>query len=163
MARILYDTVEEKTYPYPRNDDEDIVGLQAPLVALTIVYTSPPSYDPNTEKLEQFFTPNIPLETYTQGWNVVALSPELSIFDPNPERFNSQLLSELSFNHWLQTLSQQNYSAFLSAFDLLLSARDINVIIQSIQSRYNELKRPKTGDRHRWNAIARQNNININF
>jgi hypothetical protein len=54
MAKLLYSQTTQQTYPYPRNDDAPIIGLDPDFLILERVETTPPTYDPETE----IITPN---------------------------------------------------------------------------------------------------------
>lgn len=75
MPRILYDTATGLLHPYPRQDDEPVVGLDPQFSSLQLIQELPPDHDPSTERLEPTETIDLDAATATRGWRVVPLPP----------------------------------------------------------------------------------------
>jgi hypothetical protein len=69
--KLLYDTQTQKLLPWPRIDDEPVVGLAAHLLEMTVVQEDKPAYDPATRRLEKTEVIDTQAQTVTRGWNVV--------------------------------------------------------------------------------------------
>lgn len=75
IVRISTQEIIKTNQKWPRADGSEIVGLSADIVPLLIVNEAQPVYDPDTHKLERAAgVIDIPNNTHTFGWNVVALS-----------------------------------------------------------------------------------------
>lgn len=75
--KLIYDTINETLLPWPRIDDEPVIGLEPHLLEMTVVQEDEPSYDPETQTLEQTQSIDTEAKTVTRGWNVVDLPPKL--------------------------------------------------------------------------------------
>lgn len=73
--KALYDTQTQKLLPWPRIDEEPVVGLAAHLLEMTVVQESQPAFDPATERLEKTETIDTAARTVTRGWFVIAVPP----------------------------------------------------------------------------------------
>jgi len=73
--KLLYDTQAQKLLPWPRIDDEPVVGLAAHLLEMTVVQEDRPAYDPATQRLEKTEVIDTGNRTVTRGWNVVEVPP----------------------------------------------------------------------------------------
>ena len=73
--KLLYDTQTQKLLPWPRIDDEPVVGLAAHLLEMTVVQEDRPAYDPATQRLEKTEVIDTGNRTVTRGWNVVEVPP----------------------------------------------------------------------------------------
>jgi len=71
--KALYDTQTQKLLPWPRIDEEPVVGLAAHLLEMTVVQEPQPAYDPATQRLEKTEAIDTDARTVTRGWNVVEL------------------------------------------------------------------------------------------
>jgi hypothetical protein len=69
--KILYNTQTQKLLPWPRIDDEPVVGLAAHLLEMTVVQEDQPAYDPATQRLEKTEVIDAETRTVTRGWSVV--------------------------------------------------------------------------------------------
>lgn len=96
MARLLYDTQTATLQPYPRADDEDVMGLDPRYLALWLHQQPQPEHDPATHRL--YPTQDIDLDalTVTRGWKLVDLPPQ----PPQPDwaTFKATALSSSSLN-----------------------------------------------------------------
>jgi hypothetical protein len=69
--KLLYDTQTQKLLPWPRIDDEPVVGLDAHLLEMTVVQEDQPAYDSATQRLEKTEVIDAEAQTVTRGWSVV--------------------------------------------------------------------------------------------
>jgi len=69
--KALYNTQTQKLLPWPRIDDEPVVGLAAHLLEMDVVQEDKPAYDPATQRLEKTEVIDTDNRTVTRGWNVV--------------------------------------------------------------------------------------------
>jgi hypothetical protein len=76
MKRI-YDTINETLLPWPRIDEQPVVGLEPHLLEMTVIQEDKPTYDPATEVLEQTQVIDTTAKTVTRSWNVIDLPPTL--------------------------------------------------------------------------------------
>lgn len=73
--RLLYNTLTERLQPYPRNDDEDVVGLSPEYLIMQVVNAAKPVFDETTEVLVPAQTVNTITQTVTNSWTI-APKPE---------------------------------------------------------------------------------------
>lgn len=95
MTRLLYNPATAQLLPYPRQDDEPVIGLDPALVVLELIQLDPPSYDPATHRLEPTEAIDLQAGTVTRGWQVVPIAPAPPA--PDWERFRSQLQTDNGF------------------------------------------------------------------
>jgi hypothetical protein len=69
--KLLYNTETQKLLPWPRIDDEPVVGLDAHLLEMAVVQEDQPAYDPATQRLEKTEVIDADARTVTRGWSVV--------------------------------------------------------------------------------------------
>ena len=75
MSKILYYTPTQTLVPYPRNDDEPVVGLDPDYEVFDIIQESEPSYNPATQYLTTTETIDTVAETVTYGYQINDLPP----------------------------------------------------------------------------------------
>ena len=81
MTRLLYNTATATTQPYPRQDDEPVVGLDPIYRVLAVVSLPQPDHDPATEAATPTETiawdaPSAGVDgTLTRGWDVQPIIP----------------------------------------------------------------------------------------
>lgn len=75
--KLIYDTINQTLLPWPRIDDEPVIGLEPHLLEMAVIQEDEPSYDPETQTLEQTQSIDTEAKTVTRGWNVVDLPPKL--------------------------------------------------------------------------------------
>jgi len=75
MSKILYYTPTQTLRPYPRNDDEPVVGLDPDYEVFDIVQDDRPTYDPATQYLTTTETIDTVAETVTYGYQINDLPP----------------------------------------------------------------------------------------
>lgn len=73
--RLLYNTLTERLQLYPRDDDEDVVGLSPEYIAMQVVNADQPTFDAETEILVPTQTIDVVDQTVTNGWTI-APKPE---------------------------------------------------------------------------------------
>jgi hypothetical protein len=71
--KALYNTQTQKLLPWPRIDEEPVVGLDAHLLEMTVVQEPQPAFDPATQRLEQTEVIDTDARTVTRGWSVVEM------------------------------------------------------------------------------------------
>jgi hypothetical protein len=69
--KLIYSTQTNAILPWPRIDDEPVVGLAAHLLEMTVVQEDQPAYDPATQRLEKTEVIDTEAQTVTRGWSVV--------------------------------------------------------------------------------------------
>jgi hypothetical protein len=69
--KALYNTQTQKLLPWPRIDDEPVVGLAAHLLEVDVMQEDKPEYDPATQRLEKTEVIDAQAQTVTRRWNVV--------------------------------------------------------------------------------------------
>ena len=69
--KALYNTQTNAILPWPRIDEEPVVGLDAHLLEMDVAQESQPAYDPATERLEKTEVIDAEARTVTRGWSVV--------------------------------------------------------------------------------------------
>lgn len=79
--KILYNTLTQTLRPYPRADDEDVVGLSEEYLPLVVVEIEAPNFDNQTERLVPTQVINTKSGTVTKGWSVesIQLPPVWSV------------------------------------------------------------------------------------
>lgn len=80
MPRILYNPDTESLINWPRVDDEDVVGLQPPVVMLWIEQQPEPEYDPAVYGLEATQDVDLGAGVLRREWGLV----ELPVAPPPP-------------------------------------------------------------------------------
>lgn len=73
--KALYNTQTNAVLPWPRIDEEPVVGLDARLLEMTVVQEPQPAYDPATERLEKTEVIDTAARTITRGWSVISVPP----------------------------------------------------------------------------------------
>jgi hypothetical protein len=69
--KALYNTQTQKLLPWPRIDDEPVIGLAAHLLEMDVVQEEKPEYDPATQRLEKTEVIEADARTVVRGWSVV--------------------------------------------------------------------------------------------
>jgi hypothetical protein len=69
--KALYDTQTQKLLPWPRIDEEPVIGLDAHLLEMDVVQEDQPAYDPASQRLEKTEVIDAEAQTVTRGWSVV--------------------------------------------------------------------------------------------
>ena len=69
--KLLYNTQTNAVLPWPRIDDEPVVGLDSHLLEMTVVQEDQPAFDPATQRLDKTEVIDTEARTVTRGWSVV--------------------------------------------------------------------------------------------
>jgi hypothetical protein len=69
--KLLYSTETQKLLPWPRIDEEPVVGLDAHLLEMTVVQEDQPAYDSASQRLEKTEVIDTDTQTVVRGWSVV--------------------------------------------------------------------------------------------
>lgn len=73
--RILYNPDTQALTSWPRQDDEDVVGLQPPVVMLRIEQEPRPGYNPAVHQLSATEQVDLDAAVLRRGWELVELPP----------------------------------------------------------------------------------------
>jgi hypothetical protein len=73
MPRILYDTTTSTLHPYPRQDDEPVVGLDPRYLEMSVIQQGQPTYDPTTQQLIPTEAIDTDARAVTRGWQIALL------------------------------------------------------------------------------------------
>jgi len=114
--KILYDTDTETFVRYPRNDDEDVVGLDPRYIPYQVIMEDEPDYNPETHFLSSHDTPNHGEHTLTRGWTVNPLAEP----DPGGPGVPARVTPK-QLQLWLLTHSNENGN-FLEQVNKLINA-----------------------------------------
>jgi hypothetical protein len=68
--KLLYDTINETVLPWPRIDDEPIVGLAPDLLEMNVIAGEMPAYNFETQILTQSESVDVEAQTVTRTWSV---------------------------------------------------------------------------------------------
>jgi hypothetical protein len=71
--KLLYNTETQTLLPWPRIDDEPVVGLAAHLLEMDVVQEDQPEYDNATQRLEKTEIIDAEARTVTRGWEIVEI------------------------------------------------------------------------------------------
>ncbi len=69
--KILFNTQTQLLQPYPRADDEDVIGLDPIYLTYNVIQDSAPVYDPGTQYLQPFENVDHEADEVHRGWNIV--------------------------------------------------------------------------------------------
>lgn len=133
MARILYNTTTAQFLPYPRLDDQPVIGLDPSLLVLDLIQLEAPSYDPATHRLELTETIDLQAGTVTRGWQAVPLPPAPPA--PDWDQFRQALQTENGFpSAWLAAFQANPQVAGLvaSRLDLYQLNGNYQLFIQAL-------------------------------
>ena len=75
MARLLYDTQTATLRPYPRPDDEPVIGLDPRYLSLALIQEPQPPYDQQAERIEPTEVIDLTALTVTRGWAIHPIVP----------------------------------------------------------------------------------------
>ena len=111
----LYNTQTEQILPWPRIDNESVVGLAPELLEMVVIEGELPAYNPETQVLNQLDVVNVEAQTITRFWTVTDLSYKA-------EQWISRFLSSLQIIA-LQRLEMALISESLSLGPLMASMK----------------------------------------
>jgi hypothetical protein len=72
-VKVIYNPSTGKISPYPRNDEDLIIGLDPSLSIMELIEESQPSYDPDTQHLGPTTAIDETNSTVTRGWEVLTI------------------------------------------------------------------------------------------
>ena len=127
MQKKLYNLQTMELFPYPRIDDEPIVGRDPNLVTVEVIKSPRPDYDPATQTLEKTETPEVVAGTYTYGYTVRDLT-EQEILDRLPPYFEASTGIKLATGEHDQTA----FTRMLTLIDLTQMDPAAMVIIKDV-------------------------------
>ena len=99
--KLLCDTTSNQLFPYPRDDDGPVVGLDPRYLELTLIQEAQPSYDATTQRLEPDEVIDLDALTVTRGWELIELPPSPPP-SPDYQGFYSSLLSSQAYRSVLE-------------------------------------------------------------
>lgn len=88
--KLLYNKLTAALHPYPRADDNPVIGLDSCYLEMSLLQQPQPEYDSATHWLEPTEAINLEALTVTRGWRLVALPPPNPV--PDWATFRGQLL-----------------------------------------------------------------------
>jgi hypothetical protein len=68
--KAIYNTQNSAILPWPRIDEEPVVGLASHLLEMDVVQEEKPEYDSATQRLEKTEVIDAEAQTVTRGWSV---------------------------------------------------------------------------------------------
>ena len=75
MARLLYDTQTATLRPYPRPDDEPVIGLDPRYLSMALIEEPAPPYDQQAERIEPTEVIDLGALTVVRGWTIHPIEP----------------------------------------------------------------------------------------
>lgn len=75
--KILYNTQTQTLQPYPRLDDEDVVGLDPIYLVYTVVQETTPTHDPASQALQSFENIDHVTKEVVRGWDVIDIAHQI--------------------------------------------------------------------------------------
>lgn len=105
MPRILYNPETATLITWPRQDDEDVVGLEPPVVMLWIEQAEAPTdYDPELYGLAPTQDVDLDALVLRRGWELVELPPPPPVVPaPRWVQFAEQLATDAAVNGLVAT------------------------------------------------------------
>ena len=102
MPRILYNPLTSELIRWPRVDEADVVGLEPPVVMLTIEQEVAPEYDPAAYRLAPTDDVDLDSGVLRRGWELVLVPPAT----PTPRwvEFALVLATNSAINQWYYSL-----------------------------------------------------------
>lgn len=73
--KLLYNISTQQLQPYPRDDDDEVIGLDPIYLVYTVIQNAEPAFDPAKHHLESRETVDYEAKTVTRGWDVVENTP----------------------------------------------------------------------------------------
>ena len=101
MSKILYSQSIEQVKPYPRKDDQPVIGLDPDYLVLEQVETEQPAYDALTQTVTSTYVVDLDNLEYRKEWLIEAIpAPEPT---PDWDDFNAAMLVDVNFNTYYGT------------------------------------------------------------
>ena len=150
--KVLYNTQTQGVSPYPRNDDEPVIGLSPEYLVLVMIESDPPS-------LAAFQSWEVDLAAleYRQIWT----DPEPPLPNPDWLSFNMAMIpptAESTFEVWL--------GQFKEPYRVALVAASSQGDTERVQGQYEILKdlaSPTAEQITEWQGIADANHVPLRF
>jgi hypothetical protein len=101
MPKLLYSQSTATIKPYPRNDDQPVVGLDLDYLVLNKLDTPPPTYDAETETVTSNYIVDVAALEYRQEWSIIPLPPKA-----NWAAFNTYMLSDETFKSYRNSVRE---------------------------------------------------------
>ena len=76
---ILYHTATQTLRPWPRSDDEPVIGLSAEYEVFTLTQEQPPEFDASKQSLAGTQVIDTNAKTVTRGWEIVDVSMTVTL------------------------------------------------------------------------------------
>jgi hypothetical protein len=73
--KLLYDTIAATVKPYPRLDDQSVIGLDPRYLEMDVIQRSKPAYDILTQQLTPTEAIDVNARTVTRDWSIGPLPP----------------------------------------------------------------------------------------
>lgn len=126
MSKLLYSQSTATIKPYPRLDDQPIVGLDPDYLVLEKVEVAPISYDPATQSLSSSYVVDTENLEYRQEWVIEDLPPAPPA--PDWDSFNTYMLSDSMFKTYRDTVRSIDGELTGALFDAyaMIDAHGIN-------------------------------------
>jgi hypothetical protein len=123
--KLLYDLTSDLLVPYPRTDNEPVVGLDPAYLEMDLIQAEQPTYNPTTHRLEPTETIDLDARTVTRGWELIKLPvPPPPTPVPNWATFKFTALNSDSLNAILTAAFQVAPVAVASLAPALLRAEE---------------------------------------
>jgi hypothetical protein len=123
--KLLYNQATATLCPYPRTDNEPVVGLDPAYLELDLIQLDQPKYDPATHRLEPSETIDLDARTVTRGWELIELAlPPPPTPTPDWATFKFTALKSNSLNAILAAAFQVASVAAASLAPALLRAEE---------------------------------------
>lgn len=109
MPRLLLDRATNQLIPYPRNDDEPVVGLDPAYLELDLIQADQPEYNPATHRLEPTEVIDTDACTVTRGWDLMelpAIEPPPPVLIPDWATFKATAMNSGTLNAILSAAYQ---------------------------------------------------------
>lgn len=159
MNRILYHKLTQQILPYPRKDDNEIVGLSSDYLLLTQVETTPPSITEN-QSLSSTYVVDLATLEYRQQWTVIDNPPVA-----NWDNFNTQMMSNSRFNQVYNQCLQLApivANSLPTALDQVTSKPSLS-LFTLIWTQLCTIGGATTEDKIVWGRYATENNLPNDF
>jgi hypothetical protein len=117
----IYHLLEEKVLPYPRADQEPIVGLADGLIVLNEVTQAPPDFDADTQRLGKTQVVDVVAKTLTHGWDIINITDdELAARTRKTWMTSADFIAEFTLDELAAV--QLSTNAIIAALRLILAA-----------------------------------------
>lgn len=135
MTLFLYDTQTETLLPYPRADDDPVVGLDPRYAILRLLQDEQPAYDPQTQRLDSTQLIDLEAGEVRRGWVVVTLPPPVPV--PDFKQLRDAIRTENGFFAALMAVydaDRVTAPTLVSRLDLFQKDGDFTLFLESLQA-----------------------------